>query len=122
MKKYYKYILWIVAFYFFTYLLLFIAFNSDYKPIQLREKEPEQILIDKAEATKKQGRIYGNVQNNEQNNLNGKSIIAKMYDKDNKLITTEYVKIENLSSNEKKAFEINFKGKDIVSYEINFTK
>ena len=119
MKKYYKYILWVVAFYFITQGLIFIAFNSNYKPIQLRESLPQQISVEKAEATKSQGRIYGYIQNSEQNYLNGKYLKLTVFDSENKELTTKYTKIDIISPTEKKAFEIQFIGKESTSYELN---
>ena len=119
LKKYAKYILLIIAGYLLTHFLIFIALNSEYKAIQLVQNLPEQIVIDKAEATKIQGRIYGNVQNNENKNLNGKQIKISIINSNNENIATEYLKIENLGINEKKAFKCNFNAKEAKSYEIN---
>lgn len=119
LKKYAKYVLWVVGFYFLTSLLIFIGLNSSYKPIQLREDVPEIISIEKAEANKSQGRVYGYINNSEQNDLNGKHIKISVYNSNNENIATEYLKIENLESNGEKMFKANFKAKDAKSYEIN---
>ena len=62
LKTFLKYILWIIAFYLFTSFLIFVGFNASYKNIESKQDLPKQITIDKAEATKNQGRIYGYVQ------------------------------------------------------------
>ena len=118
LKTFAKYALWIVGLYFFTAILIFIGFNLNYKKIDLKYDLPEQITIAKAEATSKQGRIYGYVQNNEQNNLNGKFIKAEIYDENNNIDDVQYLKIEDLKLNEKKMFKIFFATHNAKKYAI----
>jgi len=119
LKRFGKYILWIIGVYLLTNLLIFIGFNSNYKNIELREEAPSQITIDKAEATKDQGRVYGKVKNSSENNLNGKYIKITVYNSNNENIATEYLKIENLDNDMEKAFRSTFNANDAKSYEIN---
>ena len=122
LKTYLKYILWIIAFYFFTNFLIFVGFNVNYKSIDAKGDLPEQITIDKAEATKKQGRIYGHIQNNEQNNLNGKYIKITIFNSADENIATQYLKIQNLGATENKMFRATYTAKDSKYYEIDITE
>ena len=122
LKKYAKYVIWLIAFTFFTNFLIFIGFNGNYKSIALKKNVSEQIIIDKAESAKSRVRIYGKVKNTETSNLNGKYLEVKAYNDNDKLVTTEYLKIENLKLNEEKDFQIKFSAKDIKKYEINIIK
>ncbi len=119
LKKYAKYIIWLVAFYLFTNFLIFVGFNANYKKINLREGVSDQIIIDKAEASKTQCRVYGKVKNIENNNINGKYIKISTYNDQGINVATEYFKIENLNSNEEKPFRVSFNAKEVKSYEIN---
>ncbi len=122
LKKYAKYIIWILLFYLFTQLLIFIAFNSNYKTIKLRENLSEQISVQKAEATKSNVKIYGKIKNLETNNLNGKYIQVVVFDINDNRITDNYTKIENLELNEEKQFQISFSAKNAKSYEMNIVE
>ena len=121
LKKYIKYVIWVVLFYFFTQFLIFVGLNSNYKSVEIREISSNQIEIDKAEASKSQFRVYGKVKNNEENNLNGKFIKLTVYDSNNKEIKTEYLQIQSLDKNQEKNFEFNFNAKDVKSYDITIT-
>lgn len=122
LKTFLKYILWIIAFYLFTSFLIFVGFNASYKNIESKQDLPKQITIDKAEATKNQGRVYGYVQNNEQNNLNGKYIKISIFNSADENITTQYLKIENLGANEKKMFRATYTAEKSKYYEIEITE
>ena len=119
LKKYAKYIIWIIAGYFLTNFLIFVGFNASYKSIELRGNLPQQISIEKAEANKVQGRIYGYVQNTSENDLNGKYIKITAYNSVGENIKTEYLKIDNLESDNKKLFRSAFTADDVKSYEID---
>ena len=119
LKKDVKIVLLVIAGFLLTSFLIFIGFNSNYKPIILSQELPPQITIEKAEATKNQGRVYGYVQNSEESNLNGKYLKIFVYNANNEIITTEYLSIENLEINEKKLFRSNFNVKNAKSFDIN---
>lgn len=119
LKKYLKYVLWVVGIYILTAVLIFIGFNANYKPLKQRESLPEIISIDKAEATKSQGRIYGHIKNTPENDLNGKYIKISIYNSNNENIETQYLKIENLEPNTEKLFKGTFIAENAKSYEIN---
>lgn len=119
LKKDVKIVLLVIAGFLLTSFLIFIGFNSNYKPIILSQELPPQITIEKAEATKNQGRVYGYVQNSEESNLNGKYLKISVYNANNEIITTEYLSIENLEINEKKLFRSNFNVKNAKSFDIN---
>ena len=119
LKKDAKIVLLVVGGFLLTSFLIFVGFNSNYKPIKLSQELPPQITIEKAEATKDQGRVYGYVQNSNESNLNGKYLKISVYNANNENITTEYLKIDNLDVNEKKLFRSNFNAKIARSFDIN---
>ena len=119
LQKYVKYILWIFGGYILTKFLVFVGFNVNYYPMQQIGELPEQIIVEKAEASKEQGRIYGNVQNSSENNLNGKYIKITVFNSYGEIVDTEILKIENLGKNEQKMFKSNFSAKEAKSYNIS---
>lgn len=120
LKKYAKYIIWLVAFYLFTQFLIFVALNSNYKPIEVNEVS-EQIVVEKAEATKSHVKVYGKIKNSQGSDLNGKYIKITAYNSNNNEITSNYIKIENIASDEK-SFQANFAAKDAKSCGIYIVK
>ncbi|MBP3830976.1 MAG: hypothetical protein ILA02_01145 [Clostridia bacterium] len=119
LKKDAKIVLLVVAGFLLSGFLIFVGLNSNYKPIRLSQELPQQITIEKAEANKDQGRVYGYVQNNNESNLNGKYLKISVYNSKEEIIATEYLKIENLQSNDKKLFRSNFNAKNAISFDIN---
>ena len=118
LKKYGKYVLWIVLFYIFTMLLTYVGFNAMYKNIKTFSQVPEQVNIVLAQATKVNGRIYGEVTSTAENNLNGKYIRVRIYTGNNNFAGTRYIKIENVEDNVPKKFAVNFKAENIKYYTI----
>ena len=114
-----KIVLLVVAGFVLTGFLIFVGFNVNYKPIELKSEVPEQISIEKAEATKFQARVYGYVTNSEENNLNGKFIKVSMFDSSNEHIETKFLKIEDLENNKPKLFKVMLNTKGVKSYTIN---
>lgn len=119
LKQFAKYILLIIGIYLLTSVLIFIGLNVNYSDITLKGNLPEQISIEKAEATNSEGRIYGYVSNSEENNVNGKYIQISVYSSDDELLTTEYLKIDSVSYGEKKLFKFSFTVDNASSYSIN---
>ena len=119
LKKDAKIVLLVVAGFLLSGFLIFVSLNSNYKPIRLSQELPQQITIEKAEANKDQGRVYGYVQNSNESNLNGKYLKISVYNSKEEIIATEYLKIENLQSNEKKLFRSNFNAINAKSFDVN---
>lgn len=121
-KTFAKYIIWLVAFYLFAMLMMYIGLNSSYKNIELSDENSEQIKIDIAQATKVNGRIYGEITSTEENNLNDKYIKVQIYNKKDELIGTKYLKIENTVVNEPKKFIVYFSAENIEKYSVDIVE
>ncbi len=119
LNKDFKIVLLVVAGFLLTGFLIFVGFNVNFKPIELKSETPSQISIEKAEATKVQARVYGYVQNSEINNLNGKFIKVSVLNSKNEDVGTKFLKIENLEKNERKLFKAMFNVKEVKSYSID---
>ena len=119
LKTFRKYIIWIVAFYLFSMLITYVGLNSTYKDIKTSNELADQVKVDIAQATKVNGRIYGEVTSSEENNLNGKYIKVKIYDKKGELRGEKFLKIENTEINVPKKFMVYFTSENIVSYSVD---
>lgn len=122
LKKYAKYILFIIGGYILTNFLVFVGFNANYHKMQLIQELPQQIAVEKAEANKNQGRIYGTVQNSTENDLNGKYIKINVFNNKGENIATEFLKIENLNRYEQKRFKSYFNANDAKGYNISIVE
>lgn len=118
LKTFGKYILWIVGFYVFTMLITYVAFNATYKNINTFLDIPENVNIVLAQATKVNGRIYGEVTSTKENDLNGKYIRVRIFTGNNHFAGTRYIKIENTEENVPKKFAVNFKAENIKYYTV----
>ena len=119
MKKFAKYVIWIVLLYFLTKILIFIGLNADYKPIQNNDNLPSEITILRAEATGANGRIYGEIINSQNEDVNRKYIKINIYDEDYELRGTKYIEIYGVGKNYPTRFELHFKANKIEYYDIS---
>ena len=114
-----KIVLLVVGGFLLTGFLIFVGFNVNYKPIELKSELPNVITIEKAEATKVQARVYGRIRNTEENDFNGKYIKVSLFNANNENISTEYLKIENLGKDENKLFRATFNAEKAKSYSVD---
>ena len=114
-----KIVLLVVGGFLLTSFLIFIGFNVNYKPIELKAELPNVITIEKAEATKVQARVYGRIRNTEESDFNGKYIKVSLYNANNENISTEYLKIENLGKDDNKLFRATFNAEKAKSYTVD---
>ena len=114
-----KIVLLVVGGFLLTGFLIFIGFNVNYKPIELKSELPNVITIEKAEATKAQARVYGRIRNTEESDFNGKYIKVSLFNANNENISTEYLKIENLRKDENKLFRATFNAEKAKSYTVD---
>ena len=121
-KKYIKYVIWVILGYAFSSFLIFVGLNANYKSIELRGELPNQVIVKKAEATKEQGRIYGLVKNKKDVNLNNKYLKISIFNSSNEEINTNYLKIEGLKNEEEKMFKNTFSSKGAKYYEIKIVE
>ena len=118
LKKYLKYILLIIFGYILTSVLVFIGFNSNYSLITLQGNLPEQMSIEKAEAISSEARIYGYIENKQENNVNGKYIVATIYNSENEIIAVESLEISGVDYGTRKLFRMNINVKNATSYSM----
>ena len=119
LKTFRKYILWIIGFYLFSTIIIYVGLNATYRNINYREDLPEGISINLSQATKVNGRIYGEVISSEQNNLEGKYIRVDIFSKKGENVGSKYIKIENTKIDEPKKFAVFFTADNIKYYTVD---
>lgn len=117
-----KIVLLVVGGFLLTGFLIFVGFNVNYKPIELKSELPNVITIEKAEATKVQARVYGRIRNTEENDFNGKYIKVSVVNSNNETIDTKFLKIENLGEDENKLFRATFNAESVKGYIIDIVE
>ena len=117
-----KIVLLVVGGFLLTSFLIFIGFNVNYKPMELKAELPSVITIEKAEATKVQARVYGRIRNTEENDFNGKYIKVSVVNSNNETIDTKFLKIENLGEDENKLFRATFNAESVKGYIIDIVE
>lgn len=120
LKKFAKYVIWIVLFFFFSNILIFVGLNANYDNIKSSGNTPSQVQIEEAEATLVNGRIKGKIINDGEEDLNGKYMKVDLYSPRNVLLGTNYLAINDLNKGDTDDFELFFKAKDVDHYGISF--
>lgn len=113
-KKILKYVILLIAIYFFSKFLIYIGLNATYKDIEVKGDVPEQIQVEYAQATKINGRVLGKITNNGED-INGKYIKTDIYNSKNELLGTKYLELSEINREETKKFTVFFK-KESVNY------
>lgn len=123
MKTFFKYFLWIVGFFIVTLIIQFIAFYTMYGSIKDNGKveSTSDIVLDvsKIKATNVNGFINLKVTNNGTNDIQEKYIKIDLYNSQDLLAATKYVKIAEINQNESYNYKVTFKANNIESYNIS---
>lgn len=85
-KRYIIYILMVIGLWIFSSVFSYIGLNASYKNLKVYNNNEEQVNIKIAQATKVNGRIYGEVISKEGKDLNGKYIKVDIYNKNVELL------------------------------------
>lgn len=115
-KRFGKYLVWIILFWIFSDILIYAGINSTYKDMEKRGTLPEGIQVIQMQSTKVNGRINLQVNNKE---LSGKYLKIDLYSDMGNVLGTQYFEIGNIDDNQVKNIETYFKISDIKSYEIS---
>lgn len=118
LKTFRNYIIFLIAFYIFSSVCIYVGFNATYKDIYFTGNVPDEVLVELAQATKVNGRIYGKVTSTENNNLNGKYIKIQIYSKKGQILGEKYLEITGTQINEPKKFKATFTADDVKYYNI----
>lgn len=107
MKTFFIYFILVVAFFLFSKLLIDISINTtySYKDVKINSNIEMQAEV---QATSINGFAKGTIFNNTDTNLENKYLKIECYSKNNNLMGTKYIKIDNIKPKEKEEFEVRF--------------
>lgn len=122
MKKYFRYILLIAAFWLFSDILIYLSINTTYTNVDTRiyNISPE-IVIGESKATYVNGYIKGSIKNNTDSIINNKYLQINLYSARDVKLGTKYVKIDNLEVDKYQDFEMWYKFTDVDYANITIT-
>ena len=113
MKRFAKYLLWIVLFWILSDILIYVGINSTYKNMEKRGMLPEGISVIQMQSTKVNGRMKIEITSED---LSGKYLKIDLYSASGNVLGTQYLEIGNVKTS--KTLETYFQISDIKSYEI----
>lgn len=118
-----RWFLWGILLFIFVTVGVYVCVKSMYTPIPKFEVQvvSPAIKIEEAKATNVNGYVKGTVQNNTQEEINGKYIKFDFYNKKDEISGTEYIEIETLKANETKTYEVQFKYDNIEKFIVTVT-
>ena len=119
MKKYFIYILIIVAFAFFSEFLITVGLNSMYHDISNSSELPEGVKVFEAKSTKGDGRIKGSITNSEDNPVDAKYLKVDLYSERDVHMGTKYVELDK--SKKEIPFDVNFDCENVGYYKVAYT-
>lgn len=122
LKTFFIYVVIIVAFWFLSDFLIYMAVNGSYKAIETRVMTNTlSVNVAESKATYVNGYVKGNLYNNTDQTINGKYIKMDFYSPRDVLLGTKYVKIDNLEVQSSTDFEMWFKYTDVKYCNITVT-
>jgi len=118
MKKFFIYFLLIVAFYIFSKVAINGALSTTYayKDVNVKTDISMDVAV---EATNINGFAKGKILNDSGKKIEDSYIKIECYSKNNVLMGTKYIEIDELNTNEEKSFEIRFNFNKVHRAEIS---
>ena len=123
MKNFFKYFLVLVIFYFFSTIIINSFLKVSYTELENYSINTQPLFVDvtEAEASKRDGHIYGVVKNNSDTVIENKYLKFSMLSKNENVLGTKYVKIEKIELNQLYNYEVEFDYDNVKSFKIELT-
>ena len=118
-KRFLKYVVFIILFFIFSNLLINVNLQARYKTIE-RKDDLTQVSIYQAEATAINGHIKGTIFNDENSKIENNYLKIDLYSDRDILLGSRYIDVSNLRDNETRNFEAYFKIQNVKYYEMSF--
>ena len=119
MKRFAKYLIWLILFWILSDILIYLGINSTYKDINAKGEIPTGIEVIEMQATAVNGRTKIKVNDT---NLSGKFLKIELYSSTGVNLGTQYIEIGKVKENEGKEIETYFKISEVKSYAISVTE
>ena len=116
MKRFAKYLIFIILFWILSDILIKIGIDSTYKNIQAKGEIPNGVEVIQMQATTVNGRTKLKVSGEE---LTGKFLKIDLYSKTDVNLGTQYIELGTIRENQIKDYETYFKISGVKSYEIS---
>lgn len=107
MKKFFIYFLIVILFYIFSRVIIYFTLDTMFQYKKVIFKTPIPIEVE-LQATSENGFIKGKIVNEIDRKIKDKYIEIKFYSKNDVLMGTQYIGINEICTNEEKEFEIHF--------------
>lgn len=123
MKTFLKYVIILIAFYFFSNIMINAFLKVSYSELKDYEINTTPLFVDvtKAEASNRNGYINGIVKNNSDKVVENKYLKFSMLSKNGNVLGEKYVKIDKLEVNQLKNYEVKFDFDNVKSFKIELT-
>lgn len=119
MKRFAKYLIWLILFWILSDILIYLGINSTYKDINAKGEIPTGIEVIEMQATAVNGRTKIKVNDT---SLSGKFLKIELYSSTGVNLGTQYIEIGKVKENEGKEIETYFKISEVKSYAISVTE
>lgn len=106
-KTFFIYLLLVIAFFIFSQIMIYIAINTTYKYKKVEVKTTIPIEIE-VQATSINGFAKGKINNDRDENIQNQYLKIECYSKNNILMGTKNIKIDEIKPKEEKEFEVRF--------------
>lgn len=106
-----RWLIWFILLFAFVTVGSIFAIKTMYKEIAVYQKQITdlEIVVSEAKATNVNGYIKGDITNQGEKEISGKYLCFILCDKNNKVVSNEYIELENIEVGETKTFELKFK-------------
>ena len=120
MKKFFIYLLVVVAVYFFVDFTSFAYIKTTYEDLTefSIELDNPKIKITESKATYINGYIKGTLLNNEEQTIQNKYVKFEFFSERDIYLGKKYIKIDKLAPNEEKEFEVKYNLENVNHYKI----
>ena len=115
MKRFWKYLIFLILFWILSDILIQIGIDSTYKNIQSRTEIPNGVEVVQMQATAVNGRMK--IKANDES-LSGKFLKIDLYSSTGVNLATQYIELGTIRENQIKDYETYFKISEVKSYEI----
>lgn len=118
MKTFFIYFLLVVLFYIFSQVVIYFTLDTMFKYKTVVVKTPIKMETE-LQASSVNGFIKGKIINDTENIIKNKYLEIKFYSKNDILMGTKYVEIDELNAKEEKEFEVHFKFNKVEKAEVD---
>ncbi len=113
-----RYFIWFILLFAFVTIGSILAIKTMYHNIAIIEIDSTTptVTVQEAKATNVNGYIKGELKNESENEISGKSLFFVLFDENLNLVGTEYIEIDTMLAGETKSYELKFKKDNVNSF------